>query len=69
MNVGNFILAFIVRRFEYKSWNILFQLSRTLLRLHLENCLQVAQPYFGIDGVQPRNTSLIPEMAGWLVEE
>eukprot|EP00061_Rhincodon_typus_P000053 g10273.t1 len=70
----NGMLAFITRGFECSSRDVLLQLYRTLVRPHLEYCVQFWSPFMRKDalalkGVQQRFTRLISGMAGLTYEE
>ena len=43
------MLAFIARGIEYKSWHMMLQLYRTLIRPHLEYCVQFWSPHYQKD--------------------
>ena len=68
------MLAFIGRGIEYKSWSLMLQLYRTLVRPHLEYCVQFWSPYYRkdvetLERVQRRFTRMLPGMEGLGYEE
>ena len=65
------MLAFIGRGIEYKSRSLMLQLYRTLVRPHLEYCVQFWSPYYrkdveSLERVQRRFTRMLPGMEGQL---
>ena len=71
---ANGMLAFIGRGIEYKSCHLMLQLYRTLVRLHLEYCVQFWSPYYrkdveSLERVQRRFTRMLPGMGGLGYEE
>eukprot|EP00061_Rhincodon_typus_P012933 g38996.t1 len=61
--------AFIAQIFEYRSWDVMLRLYRTLVRLLLEYCVQFWLPCYGkdiikLEKVQKRFTRTLPEMKG-----
>ena len=67
------MLAFMAKGIEYKSKEVLLQLYKALVRLHLE-FVQFWSPYLrkdvvALEAVQMRFTGLIPEMRGLSYEE
>ena len=70
----NGMLAFIAKGIEYKGKEVLLQLYKALVRLHLEYCAQLWSPYLrkdavALEAIQSRFTRLIPETRGLLCEE
>jgi len=70
----NSMLAFISRRLEYKSRDVLLRLYKALVRPYLEYCEQFWAPYLrkdvlALEGVQRRFTRMIPGMKGLSYEE
>ena len=68
------MLAFIGRGIEYKSCRLMLQLYRTLVRPHLEYCVQFWSPYYRkdvetLERVQRRFTRMLPGMEGLSYEE
>ena len=43
------MLGFICQNIEYRSWDVLFKLYKTLVRPHLEYCVQFWSPYYRKD--------------------
>ena len=43
------MLGFIGQNIEYRSWNVLLKLYKTLVRPHLEYCVQFWSPYYRKD--------------------
>ena len=43
------MLAFIGRGIEYRNWQVMLQLYRTLVRSHLEYCIQFWSPHYQKD--------------------
>ena len=43
------MLGFIGQNIEYRSWDILLKLYKTLVRPHLEYCVQFWSPYYRKD--------------------
>ena len=43
------ILGFIGQNIEYRSWDVLLKLSKTLVRPNLEYCVQFWSPYYRKD--------------------
>jgi len=68
------MLAFIGRGFEYKNWQVMLQLYRTLVRTHLEYCVQFWSPHYQkdvdtLERVQKRFTRMLPGLEGISYEE
>jgi len=68
------MLAFISQGIEYKSWEIMLQLYKTLVRLHLEYCVQFWSPHYqkdveALERVQGRFTRMLPGLEGFRYEE
>ena len=64
---GNQILRLIMRTFMYKGKQLIVQLYRTIVRPHLEYCIQAWRPYRKTDidkleRIQRRATKIIPEL-------
>ena len=67
---ANDMLAFIVRRFEYRNRDVLLQLYRALARPYLQFwCSYLRKDILAINGVQQRFTRLIPGMTGLSYQE
>ena len=71
---ANYILAFIAKRFEFKTRGVLLQLYTVLVRPHLEYCVQFCSLYLikdivTLEAVQRRFTRLIPGMRGLSYQE
>jgi len=67
-------IAFIGLSIEYKCWEIMLQLYTTLVRPHLENCVQFWSPHYqkdmeALEGVQRRFTGMLPGLEGVGYEE
>jgi len=61
------MLGFIGQNIEYKSWDVLLKLYKTLVRPHLEYCVQFWPPYYrkervNLEGVQKRFSRMLPEL-------
>ncbi|MDZ1603208.1 reverse transcriptase family protein, partial [Klebsiella pneumoniae] len=68
------VLAFINRGIEFKSREVMMQLYRTLVRPHLEYCVQFWSPHFrkdveALERVQRRFTRMLPGMENRSYEE
>eukprot|EP00061_Rhincodon_typus_P002313 g17172.t1 len=68
------MLAFISRDMEYRSRQTMLQLYKTLVRLHLEYCVQFWSPHYqkdmeALDSVQRRFTRMLPGLEGTGYEE
>ena len=66
---ANRTVGMIKRNFRYFDKNIIIQLYKSLVRPHLDYCVQVWRPYHQMDvalleGVQRRVTKLIPNLRG-----
>ena len=63
------MLGFIGQNIEYRSWNVLLKFYKTLVRLHLEYCVQFWSPYYRkdiikLERVQTRFTRMLPGLDG-----
>ena len=61
------MLAFIARGIEFKNWQVMLQVSRTLFRPHLEYSVQFWSPHYlkdveALERVQKRFTKMLPGM-------
>ena len=68
------MLGFIGQNIEYRSWDVLLKLSKTLVRPHLEYCVQFKSPYYRkdiikLERVQKRFTRMLPELDGLSYKE
>ena len=68
------MLAFIGRDIEFKNWQVMLQLYRTLVRLHLEYSVQFWSPHYqkdveALERVRKRFTRMLPGMEGINYEE
>ena len=68
------MLGFIGRGIEFKSREVMLQLYRTLVRPHLEYCVQFWTPHYrkdveALERVQRRFTRMFPGMEGRSYEE
>ena len=68
------MLAFIGRGIEFKNWQVMLQLYRTLVRPHLEYSVQFWSPHYQkdvevLERVQKRFTRMLPGMEGISYEE
>lgn len=68
------VLAFINRGLEFKSHGVMLQLYRTLVRPHLEYCVQFWSPHYkkdveALERVQRRFTRMLPGLEGRSYEE
>ena len=68
------MLAFIGRGIEFKNWQVMLQLYRTLVRLHLEYSVQFWSPHYqkdveALERVQKRFTRMLPGMEDISYEE
>ena len=68
------VLAFIGRGIEFRSRDIMLQLYKTLVRPHLEYCVQFWSPHYkkdveALERVQRRFTRMLPGMVGRSYEE
>ena len=46
------MLAFISQGIEYRSWEVMLQLYRMMLRLHLEYCVMFCSPCYWKDVIK-----------------
>ena len=65
VKTANKILGMIIRMFTYKTCEVLVQLYKSLVRPHLEYCIQAWRPHLVkdvelIESVQRRATHMIP---------
>eukprot|EP00061_Rhincodon_typus_P017303 g45941.t1 len=63
------MLVFISWGMEYKSWQNILQLNKTLSRLHLEYCVQFWSPHYqkdveALETVQRKFTRILPSLKG-----
>ena len=68
------MLAFIGRGIEFKNWQVMLQLYRTLVRPHLEYSVQFWSPHYqkdveALEKLQKRFTRMLPRMEGISYEE
>ena len=61
------MLGFMGQNIEYRSWDILLKLYKTLVRPYLEYCVQFWSPYYRkdnikLEGVQKRFTRMLPRL-------
>ena len=68
------MLVFIGRGIEFKNWQVMLQLYRTLVRLHLEYSVQFWSPHYqkdveALERVQKRFTRMLPGVEGNSYEE
>ena len=68
------MLAFIGRGVDYRSWKIMLQLYKTLVRLHLEYCVQFWLPHYqkdvdALERVQKRFPRILPGLEDMDYEE
>ena len=68
------MLAFISRGIEFKNWQVMLTLYRTLVRPHLEYSVQFWLPHYqkdveALERVQKRFTRMLPGMEGICYEE
>eukprot|EP00061_Rhincodon_typus_P001239 g14145.t1 len=59
------VLSFIVRGIEFKNREVMLQLYKTLVRQHLEYCVQFSSPHYrkdveALDRVHRRFTRMLP---------
>ena len=64
---GNQILGLIMRNKTYKDIKLIIPLYKTIVRPHLEYCIQVWRPYRKkdidtLERIQRRATKIIPEL-------
>jgi ribonuclease P/MRP protein subunit RPP40 len=74
VKTANQILGMIRRSFQNRSKYIMLLLYKSLVRPHLEYCVQVWRPHLAkdinlIENVQRRATRMIPELCGMTYEE
>ena len=74
VKTANRVLGMIRRSFSYLNKDIALHLYKTLVRPHLEYCVQAWRPYLKKDielteGVQRRATKLVPSMRNYSYEE
>ena len=67
MKTANKLIGFIGRSFEFRTEEIILNLYNSLVRPHLEYCVQCWSPYYKkdiekLEGVQRRMTKLIPRL-------
>ena len=68
------MLGFIGQNIEYRSWDILLKLYKTLVRPHLEYCVQFWSPYYRkdiikLERVQKRFTRMLSGLDGLSYKE
>ena len=68
------MLGFISQNIEYRSWDALLKLYKTLVRPHLEYCVQFWSPYYRkdiikLERVQKRFTRMLPGLDGLSYKE
>ena len=68
------MLGFIGQNIEYRSWDVLLKLCKTLVRPHLEYCVQFWSPYYRkdvikLERVQKRFTGMPPGLDGLSYKE
>jgi hypothetical protein len=71
---ANKLIGFIGRSFEYKSENVILTLYNSLVRPHLEYCVQFWSPYYKkdidkLERVQRRVTKMIPRLRNMSYEK
>ena len=69
VKTANKILGMIYRTFQYKSEDVMLRLYKSLVRPHLEYCVQAWRPHLKkdialIEAVQRRATRMIPTLKG-----
>jgi len=74
VNTANKVLGMIKRAFVYKDSEIVVRLYKSLVRPHLEYCVQAWRPHLQkdidlIEGVQRRATKMIPNLKNKSYEE
>ncbi|XP_055495534.1 uncharacterized protein LOC129699607 [Leucoraja erinacea] len=67
-------LAFISQSIEYRSWEVMLQLYKTSVRLHLEYCVQFWAPCYRkdivkLERVQKRFMRMLPGLEGVIYRE
>ena len=68
------MLGFIGQNIECKSWDVLLKLYKTLVRPHLEYCVQFWSPYYRkdiikLERVQKRFIRMLPGLDGLSYKE
>ena len=68
------MLGFIGQNIEYRSWDVLFKLHNTLVKPHLEYCVQFWSPYYRkgiikLERVQKTFTRMLPGLDGLSYKE
>ena len=68
------MLGFISQNIEYRSWDVLLKLYKTLERPHLEYCVQFLSTYYRkdiikLERVQKRFTRMLPGLDGLSYKE
>ena len=68
------MLAFISQGIQFKNWQVMLQLYRTLVRLHVEYSVQFWSPHYqkdveALEMAQKRFTRVVPGMEGLSYEE
>ena len=68
------MLDFISQNIEYRSWDVLLKLYKTLVRPHLEYCVQFWSLYYRkdiikLERVQKRFTGMLPGLDGLSYKE
>ncbi|GCC36001.1 hypothetical protein chiPu_0014492 [Chiloscyllium punctatum] len=68
------VLAFINRGIEFRNQEVMLQLYKALVRLHLEYCVHFWSPHYkkdveALERVQSRFTRMLPGMEGRSYEE
>ena len=68
------MLRFIGQNIEYRNWDVLLKLYKTLVRPHLEYCVQFRLPYYRKDIIkleraQKRFTRMLPGLDGLSYKE
>ena len=74
VKTANKLIGFIGRSFEFRTEEIILNLYNSLVRPHLEYCVQCWSPYYKndiekLEGVQRRMTKLIPRLRNKPYEE
>ena len=74
VKTANKLIGFIGRSFEFRTEEIILNLYNSLVRPHLEYCIQCWSPYYKndiekLEGVQRRMTKLIPRLQNKPYEE
>ena len=68
------MLAFVGRGIKYKSWQVMLQLYKTLIRPHLKYCVQFWSPHNQkdvqvLERVETKFTRMLPGLKGVGYEE